>query len=109
MGTEATVKASVCEIPYFKDDVLVISSDGLSDLVSPDEILEIVTTHRPEAACQALVDLANSRGGTDNITVIVIGINNTGNNSGRMKDLITRVTDNLFNIASKKKTKNVRG
>lgn len=109
MGTEATVKASVCEIPYFKDDILVISSDGLSDLVSPDEILEIVTKHRPETACQSLVDLANSRGGTDNITVIVIGVNNTGNNNGRIKNLITRVTDNLFNIASKNKTKNVRG
>jgi len=87
----------------------VISSDGLSDLVSPDEILEIVTKHRPETACQSLVDLANIRGGTDNITVIVIGINNTGNNNGRMKDLITRILDNLFNMASKKKIKNVRG
>lgn len=109
MGTEATVKASVCEIPYFKDDILVISSDGLSDLVSSEEILEIVTKDRPEIACQALVDLANSRGGTDNITVIVIGINSTGNNNGKMKEIITRVTDNLFNIPSKKKPKNVRG
>ena len=39
MGIEDTVKPDVCEIPFFKDDMVVISSDGLSDKVSADEIL----------------------------------------------------------------------
>jgi protein phosphatase len=56
------------------NDVLLLCSDGLTDLVWNDEILEIVRT-RPnlKEASRALVDLANDRGGHDNITVVLIG------------------------------------
>jgi protein phosphatase len=74
MGIEESVEPDVCEIQCFNGDILTISSDGLSDKVSPDEILEIVKNERPEKACQTLVDLANERGGDDNITVIVLKI-----------------------------------
>jgi protein phosphatase len=55
-------------------DILVISSDGLTDKVNAPEIQEITDGTAPDAACRALVDLANERGGEDNITVIVIRI-----------------------------------
>jgi protein phosphatase len=103
IGTEETVKASVCEIPYFKDDILVICSDGLSDLVETDEILEVVRTHPPERACRTLIDLANQRGGTDNITVVVLKVKKTGSNNGKMKNLILKVTEGFSNMTSRKK------
>jgi len=57
------------------DDVLLLCSDGLTDLVWDDEILEVVRTKSTlKEATRALVDLANERGGHDNTTVILIGV-----------------------------------
>jgi protein phosphatase len=66
--------ADISEIQCFKGDVLIIGSDGLTDKVSKEEIHEIVKKDRPEKACRKLVDLANDRGGEDNVTVIVLKI-----------------------------------
>jgi len=81
MGIEESVKADIREIQYFKGDVLVISSDGLSDKVFPEEILDIVNNVRPDKACRSLVDLANNRGGDDNITVITLKVKAVFGNS----------------------------
>jgi len=57
------------------DDVLLLCSDGLTDLVWNDEILETVRTRSSlKESSRALVDLANSRGGHDNITVVLISV-----------------------------------
>jgi protein phosphatase len=51
-------------------DVYLLCSDGLSDLVSDDDMFHIVDQcENLEQACIAMVDLANQRGGIDNITV----------------------------------------
>ena len=57
------------------DDVLLLCSDGLTDLVWNDEILETVRT-KPniKEAARALIDLANSRGGHDNTTIILVSV-----------------------------------
>jgi protein phosphatase len=55
------------------NDILLLCSDGLTDLVWNDEILEIVRSKPSlKEASRALVELANSRGGHDNTTVILI-------------------------------------
>lgn len=76
MGVNGTVKPDICELDVYKGDILVISSDGLSDKVSPEEILDVVNDEKPDKACRNLVDQANERGGEDNITVIVLSIKN---------------------------------
>ncbi len=56
-------------------DTLLLCSDGLTDLVWNDEILEIVRSEKKlEDAAQKLVDLANERGGHDNITVVLVSV-----------------------------------
>jgi protein phosphatase len=56
-------------------DVLLMCSDGLTDLVWDDEILRLVTTRNAlKSAAHDLVDQANERGGYDNITVVLIGV-----------------------------------
>jgi protein phosphatase len=51
-------------------DVYLLCSDGLSDLISEEEMLAIVQrANSLEQACVTMVDLANQRGGIDNITV----------------------------------------
>lgn len=102
MGAEESVKVDVCEIPYFKDDILIISSDGLSDCVSPDEIMKVVTHHTTAEACQNLVDLANERGGNDNVTVIVLRVKKAKDNHSPMKRLISRGVGGLRKVTSKK-------
>jgi protein phosphatase len=61
--------------PLQSNDVLMLCSDGLTDLVWNDEILEIVRSKSSlKEASRALVDLANERGGHDNTTVILVGV-----------------------------------
>jgi protein phosphatase len=57
------------------DDVLLLCSDGLTDLVWNDEILETVRS-KPnlKEAARTLTEMANSRGGHDNITIILIAV-----------------------------------
>ncbi len=57
------------------NDILLLCSDGLTDLVWNDEILEVIRA-RPnlKEASRALIELANSRGGHDNITVVLISV-----------------------------------
>ncbi|MEA3279033.1 MAG: protein phosphatase 2C domain-containing protein [Thermodesulfobacteriota bacterium] len=95
MGIEETVKADICEIQYFKGDALVISSDGLSDKVSPEEILDIVSNVRSDKACRSLVDLANKRGGDDNITVIALKIKDVKNNKTGFAGIISQILYSL--------------
>lgn len=74
MGIEETVAPDISEIQYFNGDILVISSDGLTDLVTPEEILEVVNNKPTDDACRILVDMANDRGGHDNVTVVVLKV-----------------------------------
>jgi serine/threonine protein phosphatase PrpC len=53
---------------------VVICSDGLSTKVALLEILSIVTSRSPAHACRALIDLANERGGDDNISIVIVRV-----------------------------------
>lgn len=53
-------------------DVLVLCSDGLTGHVADQEILLLAGDNPPQIAAQRLIDLANERGGSDNISVIVV-------------------------------------
>lgn len=72
LGPEPVVEVDI-EGPYQvrPGDVYLLCSDGLSTLVNDDEIGTIAREMPPAEACQLLVDLANLRGGSDNITVVI--------------------------------------
>jgi len=95
MGVDEFVKADINEIPFFKEDIIVISSDGLTDKATPEEILELVYNRRSDKACQGLVDLANERGGEDNITAIVLRVNSSRHHSrgfmGRLRQMLNKL------------------
>lgn len=56
-------------------DILLLCTDGLTDLVWDDEILRVITTRNAlKSAAEDLVARANERGGYDNVTVILIGV-----------------------------------
>lgn len=55
-------------------DLLLLCSDGLNGMLEDDELADILRRRRPElrATTQDLVDEANRRGGTDNITIVLV-------------------------------------
>jgi len=57
------------------DDVYLLCSDGLSGMVADEDILDIVVSHRdPAEICAHLIARANDNGGEDNITAIVLRV-----------------------------------
>ncbi|MBL0715996.1 MAG: serine/threonine-protein phosphatase [Desulfosarcina sp.] len=74
MGVSETVNPDTRELNCQIGDILVICSDGLSDKAFPEEIGEIVQRQAPAEACLELIQMANERGGDDNITVVVVRI-----------------------------------
>ncbi len=52
-------------------DILLLCSDGLTDMVSDERIATLLTAREPEQACERLVAEANEHGGRDNVTAIV--------------------------------------
>lgn len=74
LGIKESVEVELAEQPVLPGDLLLLCSDGLSDLLEDEEMLRIVQEHADdlEKACQALVDRANYKGGDDNITALLI-------------------------------------
>ena len=71
LGCNAFVEPDVMVKGFLKDDIIVINSDGLTNLVNQEEIFKIAKKNI-EQAPKELVKLANDRGGYDNITVVII-------------------------------------
>ncbi len=72
VGPEPEVEPEVeGPFPIWPGDIFLLCSDGLTGLVKDAEIGAIVKHLPPTEACRLLVNLANQRGGTDNITVII--------------------------------------
>jgi serine/threonine protein phosphatase PrpC len=68
------VEARPVPVPHTAGDVFVLCTDGLSDLVNPDEMLELAMRAGESEAAVALVELALSRGGHDNTTVAIVRV-----------------------------------
>lgn len=71
LGNRPDVEVDFFEEGLLPGDTLVLCSDGLSGLAYDEEIRDAVLTLEPQIAADQLVDLANERGGLDNITVII--------------------------------------
>lgn len=71
LGCNAFVEPDVMVKGFLKDDILVMCSDGLTNMVEQEDIFQFVKKSI-ELAPKELINLANSKGGYDNITVVVI-------------------------------------
>lgn len=71
LGCNAFVEPDVMVKGFLKDDIIIMCSDGLSNLVDQTTIYEMASKNI-EQATKDLVQLANDRGGYDNITVVII-------------------------------------
>ncbi len=80
MGNRPDVLVDIFTQTVEPGDTIVLCSDGLSNEIEDQEITDIVSHDDARAAAQKLIDLANERGGPDNITTLVIKV---GEKSGR--------------------------
>lgn len=71
LGCTPYVEPDIMVKGFLKDDVLLICSDGLTNMVTEEEIYNLVKTN-VKNCCEELVQRANEMGGYDNITVLVI-------------------------------------
>ncbi len=76
LGIEAIVPADIAEYRLEANDIYLLCSDGLTDMVDPEVVHSVVNDKRtslPEAAAE-LVHLANQNGCRDNISVILVRV-----------------------------------
>jgi serine/threonine protein phosphatase PrpC len=76
VGFEKEVQVDSAAIPVQAGDCFVICSDGLSNYVEHEELARILQARFYREVPRLLVDLANDRGGDDNVTVVVIHVAN---------------------------------
>ena len=72
LGTDEEVEPDLIYTVLNKNDMIIICSDGLTNMIKEKEILDIVLNNSSENVVEVLVDEANEAGGLDNITVIFI-------------------------------------
>lgn len=77
IGTEPYVEPTVAHASLEPGDRVLLCTDGLTDLLSEDEIKEVILSHPEEDVVKQLVKKAKQKGGNDNITVILVTINET--------------------------------
>jgi serine/threonine protein phosphatase PrpC len=89
IGTNEDVEVQVTALQLQPGDRYLLCSDGLSGLVSDDEIREVLGSATPQAAVQSLVEMANLEGGSDNITVQIVAIPGEPLQEGETLELAT--------------------
>jgi protein phosphatase len=71
LGAGGGVRGEIDKLRLKDGDVVLLCTDGLTDLVDDERIAEVLARHLdPEAACNRLVELALENGGRDNVTVV---------------------------------------
>ena len=71
LGCVETVEPDVYTKTFIKDDIILMCSDGLTNMIREENIYEIIKQDK-ENAIENLVKQANDNGGLDNITVVII-------------------------------------
>lgn len=91
LGVEDIVLADVQELPVHVGDVLLLCSDGLNDMLTDEDLADVLALALPlEEKCRHLVDMANERGGRDNISVALIEVLETPRRAGVISKLLGR-------------------
>lgn len=74
LGCEKKLEPDVFTKGFIKDDILLICTDGLTNMLDEKDIYETIMKHKNylKDACATLIDNANMQGGLDNISVVLI-------------------------------------
>jgi protein phosphatase len=79
LGPDPRVKVDLSRQQLRRGDTLILCSDGLSGVVRREELAQVVASSADlPTLCSALIDLANERGGPDNVTVVAVRFDGEG-------------------------------
>ncbi len=91
LGAQPAVRVDLTYQELRRGDVVILCSDGLPRAVRKDELAEAATRiDDPDALCAELIDLANQRGGPDNVTVIAARVDGPGLDEPMDGDVVGR-------------------
>lgn len=96
MGARPEVVVAIERLELRRGDFLLLCSDGLSGKISSEEMRDsILTTATLAEACHCMVHLANTRGGEDNITVVLAEFDGAGLLETQLNERMTRTLESL--------------
>ena len=73
VGLSSSLEVDTMKLTLDSDESLLLCCDGVNDHLSDDEIQKIVRdSPDPDTACKKIVDMANEKGGLDNISLIIL-------------------------------------
>ncbi|WP_210547623.1 Stp1/IreP family PP2C-type Ser/Thr phosphatase [Rhodoferax sp. PAMC 29310] len=89
LGVEDTVLLDLAQHEVHSNDLYLLCSDGLSDMIFEEEIREILQNEEPlEGKASSLVALANVKGGRDNISVLLVQVSGGSDKRGLISRLL---------------------
>jgi serine/threonine protein phosphatase PrpC len=94
LGVGARLDVDTAKVALADGDVVMLCSDGLTDLVDEKHIASVLARGRLDVATQRLVDLANEAGGRDNISVVAFRVGSE--QSAEALDEIAQVLSRVF-------------
>ena len=74
VGIHPDAHADLGKFTVERNDILLLCTDGLTEMVKNDEIERILSSETSSASAENLIDRANDNGGVDNVTVVVVRI-----------------------------------
>lgn len=93
LGIDANVEVDIFEDQILREDIYLLCSDGLNDMVNDEEIHLTLSKYSVNlvTAVEKLVQIANSKGGKDNISVVLVQVNDIKTTKdGRFHNLFSR-------------------
>ena len=72
LGIDPELWTDILEKPFEKGSILVLCSDGLTNYIEQEELLEVIKATQTDKLADTLVEIALERGGGDNVTVAVV-------------------------------------
>jgi serine/threonine protein phosphatase PrpC len=92
LGGQPDVAIEMLNVDLAVGDRLVLASDGLTDMLRPQTLLEILTSNEDaETTCRTLVERAKDAGGTDNITVVLVDVTGDEDDAPVVRRLVRRL------------------
>ncbi len=90
LGSEGVVQVDVTDHQLLPGDIVLVATDGLSKMVSDQEISRTISALRePQLIVEALILKTRAAGGVDNVTVVAAGL--SGRREGRVRGFVSRL------------------
>ncbi len=95
MGLEPNVQVSIGRLGLRRGDRLLLCCDGISNKITDEELRGLLAEPDLEAACSRMIDLANERGGDDNLTTVIAHVDGEGLPEARPEEPVTQTLEVL--------------